>query len=111
MGFKVLIADSALDDLIEIVEFVAQDDPAAAVRLGEKLIESALSLQTMSARFSFHDQERGVRKMTVPPYLIFYRSDESTMLASGMAHGARLNLVSRGTPPTDECVFTLESTS
>ena len=34
MGFKVLIADSALADLKEIVEFVAQDDPVAAVRLG-----------------------------------------------------------------------------
>ena len=32
MGFKVLIAESALADLKEIVEFVAQDDPAAASR-------------------------------------------------------------------------------
>jgi plasmid stabilization system protein ParE len=91
MGFKVLIADSALADLKEIVEFVAHDDPAAAVRLGEKLIECALSLQMMAARFSFHDQERGIRKMTVPPYLIFYRSDESTMSVSILHfwHGAR----------------------
>ena len=61
MAFKVLIADSALTDLKEIVEFVAHDDPVAAVRLGEKLVECALSLQTMPARFSFHDQQRGIR--------------------------------------------------
>ena len=82
MGFKVLIADSALTDLKEIVEFVAHDDPTAAIRLGEKLIERALSLQTLPARFSFHDQVREIRKVTVPPYLIFYRSDESTMTMS-----------------------------
>ena len=38
MDFKVLITDSALLDLQEIVQFVAQDDPAAAARLGTKLI-------------------------------------------------------------------------
>jgi len=38
MDFKVLITDSALADLREIVEFIAQDDAQAAARLGEKLI-------------------------------------------------------------------------
>lgn len=38
MDFKVLIADSAIADLKEIVEFVAEDNPEAAIRLGEKLL-------------------------------------------------------------------------
>ena len=38
MDFKVLIADSAIADLKEIVEFVAADNPTAAMRLGEKLL-------------------------------------------------------------------------
>ena len=38
MDFKVLIADSAIADLKEIVEFVAEDNPEAATRLGEKLL-------------------------------------------------------------------------
>jgi plasmid stabilization system protein ParE len=33
MDFKVLIAESAIADLREIVEFVAQDDPPVAARL------------------------------------------------------------------------------
>ena len=41
MDFKVLIADSAIADLKEIVEFVAEDNPDAAIRLGEKLIAHA----------------------------------------------------------------------
>lgn len=34
MDFKVLIADSAIADLKEIVEFVAGDNPEAAICLG-----------------------------------------------------------------------------
>ena len=49
MGFKVLITDSALNDLQEIVEFVAQDDSRAAERLGEKLIVRAMSLASLPA--------------------------------------------------------------
>ncbi|MEY2530670.1 MAG: hypothetical protein QOI96_755 [Verrucomicrobiota bacterium] len=36
MDFKVLIAESALADLKEIVEFVAEDNREAAIRLGER---------------------------------------------------------------------------
>ena len=61
MDFKVLIAESAIADLKEIVEFVAQNDADAATRLGNKLIAHALSLQTMPQRFPFHDQQRGIR--------------------------------------------------
>ena len=46
MDFKVLIADSAIADLKQIVEFVAEDNPEAAIRLGEKLLGHALSLAT-----------------------------------------------------------------
>jgi len=44
MDFKVLIADSAIADLKEIVEFVAADNPEVASRLGKKLLAHALSL-------------------------------------------------------------------
>ena len=56
MGFKVVITDNAVADLQEIVQFVAQDDPVAAIRLGEKLIASALSLVELPVRCPFHDK-------------------------------------------------------
>ena len=40
-----MITESAQNDLREIVEFVARDDPRAAERLGEKLIARAMSLR------------------------------------------------------------------
>ena len=47
MDFKVLIADRAIADLKEIVEFVAEDNPQTAIRLGEKPLGHALSLATL----------------------------------------------------------------
>jgi len=58
MDFKVLIADSAIADLKQIVEFVAEDNPEAAIRLGEKLLGHALGLATFPERFPFHDRRR-----------------------------------------------------
>lgn len=98
MDFKVLIAENAIADLKEIVEFVAQDDSDAATRLGNKLVACALSLRTMPQRFPFHDQQRGIRKMALPPFLIFYTCDEAgrcrkypALLAWGSANAAVLN--------------------
>jgi addiction module RelE/StbE family toxin len=91
MGFKVLITDSALNDLQEIVEFVAQDDTRAAQRLGEKLIVRAMSLANLPQRHAFHDKSRGVRKMPLAPYLIFYTCDNAAGVVSILHfwHGAR----------------------
>jgi len=91
MDFKVLIAESAIDDLKEIVEFVAADNPEAAARLGERILSHALSLATMPQRFPFHDKRRGIRKMPLQPFLIFYVSDETTSVVNILHfwHGAR----------------------
>jgi plasmid stabilization system protein ParE len=91
MGFKVLIAESAIADLKEIVEFVTQDDSNAAIRLGNKLVAHALSLRTMPQRFPFHDQQRGIRKMPSPPFLVFYTCDEAGGVVNILHfwHGAR----------------------
>ena len=91
MDFKVLIADSAIADLKEIVEFVAEDNPEAATRLGEKLLARALTLATLPERFPFHDRRRGIRKMPVSPFLIYYKSDKETSVVNILHfwHGAR----------------------
>ena len=75
MDFKVLITDAAVADLREIVEFVAEDDRAAARKLGEKLIAAGLSLTRMPERFPYHDKARSIHKMSLPPYLVFYQCD------------------------------------
>ena len=91
MDFKVLIADSAIADLKEIVEFVAKDNPEVARRLGEKILSQALRLETMPQRFPYHDKSRGIRKMPLPPFLIYYVAEEATSVVSivHVWHGAR----------------------
>jgi len=91
MDSQVLIADSALADLQGIVEFVAQDDRDAAIRLGDKLVDCALSLRAMPERFPFHDKSRGIRKMPISPFLIFYLCDQkaATVTILHFWHGAR----------------------
>ena len=73
------------------MEFVTEDDREAALRLGEKLVAHALSLGTMPQRFHFHDKRRGIRKMPLPPFLIYYVCNESTSVVNILHfwHGAR----------------------
>jgi len=91
MDFKVLIAESAIADLKEIVEFVANDDRNAALQVGEKLLEHALRLRTMPQRFPLYDPARGIRKMPSPPFLVYYTSDEDAGVVNILHfwHGAR----------------------
>ncbi len=72
VDYKVLITDAALDDLKGIVSFIAEDDAYAAVRVGERLIDRALSLGTMPSRCPYLDSVRGIRKMTTSPFIIDY---------------------------------------
>lgn len=72
MGYKVVIADSAIEDLREIVAYIARDDPRIAVRVGNKLIDFALSLGAFPERCPFFDEARGIRKTVTASYLIFF---------------------------------------
>jgi len=74
MDFKVLITEGAIADLKEIVEFVAEDNPDAAIHLGEKIIAHAMTLARMPQRFGFYDQQRAIRKMPLSSFLIFTRA-------------------------------------
>jgi plasmid stabilization system protein ParE len=93
VDYKVLITDSALNDLKGIVLFIAEDDASAAVRVGERLIDRALSLGTMPARCPYHDSAQGIRKMTASPFQIYYNSDESHAVVHILHfwHAARLS--------------------
>jgi len=72
MDVKVLITDNAVNDLRNIVEFVSQDNPHAAERLGYKLLDAAMTLAAMPTRFPFYDRLQNIRKMPVPPFVIYY---------------------------------------
>ena len=40
-GWKIIFAPQALEELEQIVRFIAQDDPQAAIRFGDYLVDRA----------------------------------------------------------------------
>ena len=44
MGWKIIFAPQALEELEQIVRFIARDNPDAAIRFGDYLVDRAESL-------------------------------------------------------------------
>ena len=93
MDYKVVLAPRAIEDLRDIVLYVAPDRPEAAKRLGFALIErtKVLSGFPFSGRVVPEFDDRLIRELILKPYRIVYRVDEKAK-AIGVArywHGAR----------------------
>jgi addiction module RelE/StbE family toxin len=73
MGCKIVFSPQAIADLEEVVHFIAKDDPAAAVRIGNALIGRVEILENFPLLGAPYPKRPGVRKLVSPPYLIFYR--------------------------------------
>lgn len=81
MDYRVMFAAQADRDLEEIVRFLARKNPAAAERLGNALIDDALSLSALPNRGLAFQQRQGYRRILHRPwFLLFYRIDEARHL-------------------------------
>ena len=78
MDFRVEITGPAITDLAGIVSYIAQDNPAAAKALGENLLDAALSLAKTPFKGSRYQILPDVRKLTLPPFKVFYRVNDRT---------------------------------
>jgi plasmid stabilization system protein ParE len=97
MDYKVVLAPRAIDDLRDIVSYVASDRPEAAARLGYALVEKTklLSVFPFSGRVVPEFGDATIRELVLPPFRIVYRLDEGRRIA-GVArfwHGARGDLM------------------
>lgn len=85
---KIVWTDEAIEHLEAIVTYVSVYDPAAAERLGRRLIELADSLAEFPNRG--RDAGDGRREMTtVWPYILRYRVDSNSVVILRIRHGAR----------------------
>lgn len=85
---KIVWTEEAVEHLEAIVTYVSVYDPAAAARLGERLIALADSLADFPNRG--RDAGEGRREMTiVPPYILRYRVEGERVVILRIRHGAR----------------------
>lgn len=76
MDYRVILSPAALRDLGAIARYIAQDNPAAARKVGLDLVAMAQSLSRLPYRGGETAGRTGRRKLVSRPYLIFYRIDE-----------------------------------
>jgi plasmid stabilization system protein ParE len=91
MVYKVILSPLALEDLEQICRYIATDDPAAAQRLGMRLLAQAETLRHLPHRGGSVTHRPGVKKLLVRPYILFYRINvgQQTVEVLRFWHGAR----------------------
>ena len=91
MNWKVIVGRVALRDLDGIRDFIARDDPAAAVLFSGKLLDHAEGLRAFPDRGGHLKERPGARFSVVGSYLIVDRMDHAaeTVRILRFWHGAR----------------------
>ena len=84
------LSTPALNDLIEIMEHIAKDNPVAADRFGDRMDEAGRLLASSPDLGSLHDDAPpDVRIWRLGNYLLFYREDDCGIHVLRILHGAR----------------------
>jgi toxin ParE1/3/4 len=73
MGWKIIFAPQALEELEQIVRFIAQDDADAAVRFGDYLANRTESLADFPDLGTPYRKRANVRRLGCKSYYIYYR--------------------------------------
>ena len=93
MGCQVILTPLSLDDLEEIVTFIANDNPERARTFGNELIDRALSVATFPERGRIVPEigEPAVREIIHGSYRIIYEifPGRQTIYVLRFWHGAR----------------------
>jgi len=90
--YNVQFLQEALDDLEEIVLYIAQDSRQTALRMHDKIIEKANDLATFPKRGRLVPDrkmfEAGYRMLGIKPYVAFYRVVGGNVFIYRVLHGA-----------------------
>jgi toxin ParE1/3/4 len=91
MGYQVIFAPEAERDLNEIIAYIAQANPEAALKFAARLAAQARSLSELPHRGASVPRRPGTRKLVHGQYLIYYqiREIERTVEVLRFWHGAR----------------------
>ena len=98
MGYQVELSARAVDDLGEIVRFLADKSVEAAERIGHELLDTAFALTLFPRRGAAVRRRPGIRKLAHRHFLIFYQINEAVQIVEvvriwdGRRNPADLNL-------------------
>ena len=93
--YQVRMLPEASGNLIAIHEHIEKDSPQNATAVARMLIDAIDSLEQFPHRYKVHrsatDPDLVVRSMPVPPFIVYYRVDESDRVVEVMTvrHGSR----------------------
>ena len=85
---KVVLADGAIADIADIMSWISDDNPRAALRIAERLMDTAGRLDLYPQRGRLIDAGRR-EIVVVTPYLIRYRIDGHQVTILEVRHSAR----------------------
>lgn len=93
MDFKIIWTAPALEDLQAVVRYIARNDPTAAVRVGDKIIDHIEVLKSFPEIGPVYRRRPAgdVRQITCRPFRVFYRLNRDKRLVEILHvwHGAR----------------------
>ena len=90
--YAVIILEEAYEDLRNIVAYISSENPRAAGTVGRELLDEAMSLESLPYRGSRVKKRRGLLKLILGQYLIYYRIQEQKKVVEIVAfkHGAQI---------------------
>jgi len=90
--YEVLFLQEALDDLEEIILYIAQDSKTAALRMHDEIIKKADDLAIFPKRGrpvpDAKMSKAGYRMLLIKPYIAFYRIIDQNVIIYRIIHGA-----------------------
>ena len=91
MAWKVIFSKTSRNDLCGIIRYIVRDDPAAAERFGNALIERAEGLAHAPKMGLRYQRDGTARYIVHRSYLIIYDLDErrGQVMVHRFWHGAR----------------------
>jgi plasmid stabilization system protein ParE len=93
MDYRIIWSPEALTHLEQLVRFISQDNPTAAVKLGNAIVEKVLLLSNFPRLGKiFREAEcDALREIPVPPYRVFYEINDDVRRIEILSihHGAR----------------------
>jgi toxin ParE1/3/4 len=76
VGYRIALTRQAIEDLADIANFLGQRSTAAALKIGDELVELAFSLDEFPFRGVAMRNRPEVRKMVHRHYLIIFQVNE-----------------------------------